>query len=96
MGKGHEELVCDGRQPETAGAAEHGGWGIYGVGSRYQAIIRVDTADWDDLVRAVVSCSVCELAIGLELVVATVCKESNQSDYQSKPPCLVNKHAAIF
>jgi hypothetical protein len=44
---------------------EHGSWGIDGVGSRYQTTTDEDTADWKDLVRAVVNCRVCELAIAL-------------------------------
>jgi hypothetical protein len=35
------------------------------VGNRYQATTGEGTADWEDLVRAVVSCKVCELAIAL-------------------------------
>jgi hypothetical protein len=39
--------------------------GIYGDRSRYQATTGEDTADWEELVRAVVNCRVCELAIAL-------------------------------
>jgi hypothetical protein len=35
------------------------------VESRYQALTGADTADREDLVRAVVNCRVCELAIAL-------------------------------
>jgi hypothetical protein len=35
------------------------------VAIRYQATIVEDTEDSEDLVRAVVNCSVCELAIAL-------------------------------
>jgi hypothetical protein len=34
-------------------------------GIHNQATTGEDTADWDDLVRAVVNCRVCELAIAL-------------------------------
>jgi hypothetical protein len=40
-------------------------WGSYGVGSRYQATTDEDIAEWEDLVRAVVKCKVCELGIML-------------------------------
>jgi hypothetical protein len=55
---------------------DHGGSGSYGVGSRYQAITCEDTADWEDLVRAVGNCRVCELAITLQVLVVTFCKVS--------------------
>jgi hypothetical protein len=38
---------------------------------RYRATIGEETADRGDLVRAVVNCRVCELAIALKLVVVT-------------------------
>jgi hypothetical protein len=38
-----------------------------------------DTADWEELMRAVLSCKVCEL------VVVTSLKESYKSNYQSEP-----------
>jgi hypothetical protein len=34
-------------------------------GSRYQAPTGEDTAEWEDLMRAVVKCRLCELAIAL-------------------------------
>jgi hypothetical protein len=37
---------------------EPGSWGIHGVESRYQAKTGEDTAEWEDLVRAVVNFSV--------------------------------------
>jgi hypothetical protein len=37
----------------------------YIIGIRYQAMVGEDTADWEDLVRAVVNCRVSELAIAL-------------------------------
>jgi hypothetical protein len=36
--------------------------GTPGIGSRYQTTTGEDTTDWDDLVRAVANCGVCELA----------------------------------
>jgi hypothetical protein len=63
----------DSRHPARIEAAEYGSWVIYGVGSRYQTTSE-DTADWEDLVGAVVNCRVCELAIALQLVVVTICK----------------------
>jgi hypothetical protein len=45
---------------------------------RHQATTSEDTANWEDVVRAVVNCSVCvcvcELAIELPLRVVTICK----------------------
>jgi hypothetical protein len=41
---------------------------------RHQATTGEDTVDWESLVRAVVNCRVCELAIVLELLVFTICK----------------------
>jgi hypothetical protein len=35
------------------------------VGIRHQATTGADTALWEDLVRAIVNCEVCELAITL-------------------------------
>jgi hypothetical protein len=49
------------RQPARTGAVEHGTWGIYGTESRYQATAGEDTADWEDLMRAVVICKACTL-----------------------------------
>jgi hypothetical protein len=45
--------------------SEHLSLGIYGIVSRYQTTTGEDTANWEDLVRAVVKCLVCELAIAL-------------------------------
>jgi hypothetical protein len=39
--------------------------GTSAVGVRYQATTGEETADWKDLMRAVVNCRVCELAIAL-------------------------------
>jgi hypothetical protein len=50
---------------------EHGTRGIYDAGSRFQGTAGEDTADCEDLVRAVVNCNVCELAIVLKLIVVT-------------------------
>jgi hypothetical protein len=52
-------------QSEKTGAVEHGSSGIYDVESRYQTTTVEDTEDWEDLVRAVVNCRVCESAIAL-------------------------------
>jgi hypothetical protein len=41
------------------------GRGAFAVGSRYQATSGEDTADWENLLLAVVNCRVCELAIAL-------------------------------
>jgi hypothetical protein len=46
------------------------------VESRYQTTTGEDTADWEDLVRAVVNCRVCESAIALQLLVVTIYKWS--------------------
>jgi hypothetical protein len=48
--------------------------GTSAFGSRYRARANEDTAGWEDLVRAVVNCSVCELAIALYLLVVSICK----------------------
>jgi hypothetical protein len=44
------------------------------VESRYHAATGKDTADWEDLVRAVVNGRVCELATVLQSFVVTICK----------------------
>jgi hypothetical protein len=64
-------------------ATDHGSWGICGVGSRYQTTGE-GTADWEDLVRAVVNSSV---RIGNNAVVncSYDLQESNKSNYKSKP-----------
>jgi hypothetical protein len=46
------------------------------IGSCYQATTDEDKADWEDLVSAVVNCSVCELVTVLHLLVVTICKWS--------------------
>jgi hypothetical protein len=46
------------------------------VGSRYKTTTGEDAADWEDLVRVVVKCRVCELAIALQLLVLTICEFS--------------------
>jgi hypothetical protein len=48
--------------------------GTSAVESCYQAMTGEVTTDWKDLVRAVVNCRVCELAIALWLLVVTTCK----------------------
>jgi hypothetical protein len=60
---GHETRSCKtviGQQ-----GWEHGRRGIYGVVSRYLAMTGEDTANWEDLVRAVLNCGVRELVIAL-------------------------------
>jgi hypothetical protein len=57
--------LWDRRQPARTGVFEHESWGIYGIGIRYQATAAEDEADWEDLVRAEVNWSVCELSIAL-------------------------------
>jgi hypothetical protein len=49
----------------TGTVREHWGKGTPAVGSCYQATTGEDTADWEDLVRAVVNCRECELTIAL-------------------------------
>jgi hypothetical protein len=64
---------------------EFGSWGTgivrkprvrrrYVAGSRYQATTGEDMADWKDLIRAVVNCVVCEIAIALYLLVVATGK----------------------
>jgi hypothetical protein len=57
--------MWDWHQPTRTGAVEHGSREIYSIGSRYQATTGEDTADWEDLVRVVVNCTVYELATEL-------------------------------
>jgi hypothetical protein len=64
----------DRRQPASTWNREHGSWGIYGVGSRYQTTTGEHTADWEDLARIVINCTVCELTIALQLLVITIRK----------------------
>jgi hypothetical protein len=47
------------------------------VESRYQTTTGEDTADWEDLVCAVVKCSVFEVTIALDFIVVTICKSVN-------------------
>jgi hypothetical protein len=54
-------------------------------GNRYQATTGEDTADWEDLVRAVVNCRVCEIAITLQLLVVTFRKSSINPITNSNP-----------
>jgi hypothetical protein len=54
---------------------EHGRWGNYGVGSHYQTTTSEDIRDWD--VRAVMNCWVCELPIGLQLLVVMFYRSSD-------------------
>jgi hypothetical protein len=70
-----QELQWDRRQPARTWNRGYGNWGIYGVGSRFKTTGE-HTADWEDLVRVVVNCSVYELAIALQLFVVTPYKRS--------------------
>jgi hypothetical protein len=67
-------MQWDKRQPARTWSREHGSWRIYGVESRYQTTTGEDIEDWEVLVRAVVNCRVCELAIELLFLVVTICK----------------------
>jgi hypothetical protein len=55
------------------GAMVHGIWGSYDVRSRYQATGE-DTPNWENLLRPLVNCIKCELAIALEIFLLTICK----------------------
>jgi hypothetical protein len=79
------EMQWDRRQSERTGSREHGGWGIYGIGSHYQTTTGDDTADWEGLVRAAVNCRICELALALELLIATISKCSIDPSTNPKP-----------
>jgi hypothetical protein len=52
-------------------AVEHGSWGIYGFGSRYPGMTGEDTAEWEDLVRAVVNSRVCDFSTTLQVLLFT-------------------------
>jgi hypothetical protein len=43
------------RWPTRTEASEPGSWGIYNVGSHYQATTDEDTANWEDLVHNLVN-----------------------------------------
>jgi hypothetical protein len=49
-------------------------WGSYDVGGRYQATTGEDIGNWEDIVRAVMKCRVCELVIAVSLLVVTIYK----------------------
>jgi hypothetical protein len=51
-------------------------WETPAAGSRYQATTGEDTADWEDLVCAVLNCRMCEWAIALLLLAVPICKSS--------------------
>jgi hypothetical protein len=59
----------------------------YIVEIRHQATTGEDAAEWEDLVRAVVNCIVCELAIALQLLVVTICKCSINAITNPNPGC---------
>jgi hypothetical protein len=52
-------------QPARTGAAEHGSWGIYSIGSHFQATPNDHIANWEDSVHAAANCKECEIAAGL-------------------------------
>jgi hypothetical protein len=52
------------------------------VGIRYQATIGADTADWEDLVRAVVNCKSVWIS---DYAIVTICKCSINPITESKP-----------
>jgi hypothetical protein len=58
------QLQWDRWKPARTWSCVHGNWGVYSVRSRNQATGE-HTVDWGDLVRAVVKCWVCELAIAV-------------------------------
>jgi hypothetical protein len=62
------------------------------VGIRHQATTGEDTTDRDDLVRYVVNCRECELAIALELLVYMIC---NCSVNPITDPNLVYSHSHV-
>jgi hypothetical protein len=63
------------------------GRGASAVGSRYRATTGEDTADSENVVPAVVSCRVRELAIALYLLVVTFSKCSVNLVTNPKPVC---------
>jgi hypothetical protein len=60
-----EDYCSEGFSWGTGRYLEYRGSWTSAVGSRYQATTCEDTAEWEDLVRAIVNCCVCELAIAL-------------------------------
>jgi hypothetical protein len=80
----HELLLLGAGSWGTGIVWEPRGRGTSPVGSHYQTMTGEDTADWEDLVHAVVNCRVCESMIALELLVVMICKWSINSVYQSK------------
>jgi hypothetical protein len=58
-------LQWETRKPARAWSLKHGSWVIYGVRIRHQATTGKDTANWENLVHAVVNCRVCEITIDL-------------------------------
>jgi hypothetical protein len=58
-----ELLLLDVRSWDTGIFRESRVRGKSAVGSRYQTTIGEDIADWEELIRTVVNCSVCELSI---------------------------------
>jgi hypothetical protein len=57
------------------------------VGIHHQAVTGVNTAEWEVLVRAVVNCRVCELAITLQLCVVMICMCSINPITNPNPVC---------
>jgi hypothetical protein len=72
----------DRRQPARTGAVEHGSWGSYDVESRNQATTGEDTADWENLVRAVLNCSVW-ISDRAVINCSYEFQESNKTNYKS-------------
>jgi hypothetical protein len=63
---------------------------------RHQATTGEDTADWEDLVRAVVNCRVCELAIALWLLVVMICKLSINPITNPNPSIITHTRDSIL
>jgi hypothetical protein len=55
------------------------------VRNRYQTTIGEDTADWEDLLPAVVNCRMCESLVALELLVVTSCVYKYSVDPVANP-----------
>jgi hypothetical protein len=63
---------------------EHGSWGSYAFGSRYQTTTGEDTADWEDLVRAVVELQSVWIGVSAIVTCSYVLQVFNISNDQSK------------
>jgi hypothetical protein len=80
------------RQSLASKDVEHESRGIYGVGSRYQAMTE-DTADLQDSARATVNCKNCQLDSAI-LNCSDGLQDSSKSNYQSKAVSS-HKHATV-